>query len=62
MKVYIAGYHGVVGSSIWRNLAKLSDYQLLGRSSQELDLKISKQFLSFFRANNQILLLIHLLG
>lgn len=39
MKIYIAGHRGMVGSAIWRNLEKSEDYQLIGRTSKELDLK-----------------------
>ena len=38
-KIYIAGYHGLVGSAIWNNLEKRGcRYNLLGRSHKELDL------------------------
>lgn len=39
MKIYIAGHRGMVGSAIWRNLEKSDNYQLIGRTSNELDLK-----------------------
>lgn len=37
MKIYIAGHRGMVGSAIWRALQ--DHYELIGRSSQELDLR-----------------------
>ena len=39
MKIHIAGHCGIVGSAIWRNLEGSDNYQLVGRTSQELDLK-----------------------
>jgi GDP-L-fucose synthase len=39
MKIYIAGHRGMVGSAIWRNLEAREEYQLIGRTSDELDLK-----------------------
>jgi GDP-L-fucose synthase len=39
-RVYIAGIHGMVGSAIARRLSALGDVEVLGDSSQELDLRI----------------------
>lgn len=39
MKIYIAGHNGMVGSAIWRKLAKSNNYELIGKSSKELDLR-----------------------
>ena len=39
-RVYIAGIHGMVGSAIARRLIALDDVEVLGDSSQELDLRI----------------------
>lgn len=38
-KIYIAGHRGLVGSAIWRHLQSQGYDNLLGLSSQELDLK-----------------------
>lgn len=38
MKVYIAGHRGMVGSAIWRAL-DTAGYELIGRTSKELDLR-----------------------
>lgn len=49
MKIYIAGHRGMVGSAIWRNLEQDKNIQLLGRTSQELDLRnqqVVKDFLN----------------
>jgi GDP-L-fucose synthase len=39
MKIYIAGHKGMVGAAIWQNLVETGEYHLMGRSSQELDLR-----------------------
>jgi GDP-L-fucose synthase len=38
-KIYIAGHRGMVGSAVWRALEKKGYSNLIGRSSQELDLR-----------------------
>lgn len=52
MKVYIAGHRGMVGSAIWRELSKTYTYSLIGKSSQELDLRDQAQVYSFIRKEN----------
>src|SRR6187399_3009171 len=36
---YVAGHRGLVGSAIWRHLEREGFTNLIGRTSQELDLK-----------------------
>lgn len=48
-KIYIAGHRGMVGSAIWRTLEAKGYYNLLGRTSQELDLKDQVAVRSFFK-------------
>ena len=38
-KIYIAGHRGMVGSAVWRALEKKGYLNLIGQSSQELDLR-----------------------
>ncbi|MFG4002191.1 GDP-L-fucose synthase family protein [Flavobacterium aquidurense] len=38
-KIYIAGHRGMVGSAVWRALGKKGYSNLIGQSSQELDLR-----------------------
>ncbi len=38
-KIYIAGHRGMVGSAIWRQLAKKGYTNLMGKSSKALDLR-----------------------
>ncbi|MDG1805585.1 GDP-L-fucose synthase [Flavicella sp.] len=47
-KIYIAGHRGMVGSAIWRTLEAKGYSNLLGRTSQELDLKDQIAVRSFF--------------
>lgn len=45
---YIAGHRGLVGSAIWRRLESEGFTDLVGRSSQELDLKDRSAVFEFF--------------
>lgn len=45
---YIAGHRGLVGSAIWRRLEREGFTDLVGRSSQELDLKDRPAVFEFF--------------
>ena len=45
---YIAGHRGLVGSAIWRRLESEGFTDLVGRSSQELDLKDRPAVFEFF--------------
>jgi len=46
-KVFIAGHKGMVGSAIWRNLQATGQYQLIGKSSKELDLRVQADVFLF---------------
>jgi GDP-L-fucose synthase len=46
--VYIAGHRGLVGSALWRKFEAEGFTDLLGRTSEELDLKDRKSVFSFF--------------
>ncbi len=48
-KIYIAGHHGMVGSACWRLLKKLGYYNLIGRTSNELDLRNQLQVYNFLK-------------
>lgn len=45
---YVAGHRGLVGSAIWRNLSAAGFTNLVGRTSQELDLKDREATFNFF--------------
>lgn len=47
MKVYIAGHLGMVGSAIWQELVSKGDYELIGKSRKELDLRDQQAVFSF---------------
>ena len=47
-KIYIAGHRGMVGSSIWRALGDKGYSNLIGRTSEELDLKNQHAVTVFF--------------
>ncbi len=47
-KIYIAGHRGMVGSAIWRALSAKGYTNLLGKTSQELDLRDQKAVADFF--------------
>lgn len=49
---YVAGHRGLVGSAIWRKLRAEGFTNLVGRSSQELDLKDRRAVLEFFSQVN----------
>jgi GDP-L-fucose synthase len=46
---YVAGHRGLVGSAIWRHLASRGFTGLIGRSSEELDLRDRPAVFEFFR-------------
>jgi GDP-L-fucose synthase len=48
-KVYIAGHKGMVGSAIWRELSKDTSLTLIGKSSQELDLRNQQAVMDFMQ-------------
>ncbi|MDQ0819791.1 GDP-L-fucose synthase [Arthrobacter sp. V4I6] len=47
---YVAGHRGLVGSAIWRNLEDEGFTDLVGRASDELDLKNRADVFAFFAA------------
>ena len=49
-KIYIAGHCGMVGSAIWRALEAKGFENLIGKTSQELDLRNQAQVVTFFDA------------
>ena len=48
-KIYIAGHKGMVGSACWRLLEKKGYKNLIGKSSNELDLKDQQATTQFFK-------------
>lgn len=49
-RVYIAGHNGMVGSALWRNLSGKGYTNLVGRSSQQLDLCDQQAVHDFFKS------------
>jgi len=47
-KIYIAGHLGMVGSAVWRELERTGYSNLVGKSSQELDLRDQLEVNAFF--------------
>ena len=47
-KIYIAGHRGMVGSAVWRALESKGYSNLMGRSSDELDLRNQAAVNHFF--------------
>lgn len=47
MRIYIAGHRGMVGSAIWRALES-EGYELIGKTSRELDLRNQAAVQDFF--------------
>jgi len=50
MKIYIAGHKGMVGSAIWRLLENSGYSDLIGLSSNQLDLKNQQKVEDFFQS------------
>ncbi|MEY4604815.1 MAG: hypothetical protein RIT43_2107 [Bacteroidota bacterium] len=48
VKIYIAGHRGMVGSAIWRNLESKGYSNIIGRTSEELDLRNQAAVDAFF--------------
>tara|TARA_R110002072_G_scaffold289873_4_gene457238 strand:- start:491 stop:1441 length:951 start_codon:yes stop_codon:yes gene_type:complete len=48
-KIYIAGHKGMVGSAVWRTLEKKGYKNLIGRSSNELDLRNQQAVSDFYK-------------
>lgn len=49
--IYIAGHSGMVGSAIWRNLESVGYTNLIGKRSNELDLRSQNAVADFFKEN-----------
>ncbi|WP_281640674.1 GDP-L-fucose synthase family protein [Aurantimicrobium minutum] len=49
--IYIAGHRGMVGSAIWRELEGRGFKNLVGATSQELDLRNRESVFSFIKSN-----------
>lgn len=47
-KIYIAGHNGMVGSACWRLFEKEGYFNLIGKSSKELDLRNQNEVKNFF--------------
>jgi GDP-L-fucose synthase len=47
-KIYIAGHRGMVGSAVWRTLEAAGFYNLIARTSKDLDLRNQKDVQAFF--------------
>ncbi|MDP5042753.1 MAG: GDP-L-fucose synthase [Crocinitomicaceae bacterium] len=47
-KIYIAGHRGMVGSAIWRTLTQKGYTNLIGQTSQELDLRNQQAVKDFY--------------
>ena len=47
-KIYVAGHNGMVGSACWRLLEKEGYQNLIGKSSNELDLRNQNEVFTFF--------------
>lgn len=47
-RIYIAGHRGLVGSALWRHFTELGFEQLVGRTSDELDLRDHEATMAFF--------------
>ncbi|MBS4040189.1 MAG: GDP-L-fucose synthase [Flavobacteriales bacterium] len=48
-KIYVAGHRGMVGSAIWRSLRSKGYNNLIGKSSEELDLRNQSAVDEFFK-------------
>jgi GDP-L-fucose synthase len=48
VKIYVAGHRGLVGGAIWRRLQTVGFKNLVGRSSQDLDLRNQAAVTAFF--------------
>ena len=48
-KIYVAGHNGMVGSACWRLLEKQGYQSLIGKNSNELDLRNQEDVFNFFK-------------
>ena len=56
-KIYIAGHRGMVGSACWRLLEKLGYSNLIGRTSNELDLRNQSQVYNFIKDSKPVVII-----
>jgi len=56
-KIYIAGHKGMVGSSVWRMLASKGYTNLIGKTSQELDLRNQQAVLDFYNKEQPVVVI-----
>lgn len=47
-KIYIAGHRGMVGSAVWRSLESKGYFNLIGKTSKELDLTNQQAVINFY--------------
>ena len=48
-KIYIAGHRGMVGSAVWRALEYKGYFNLIGKTSTELDLRNQQAVNDFYK-------------
>lgn len=48
-RLYIAGHRGLVGQALLRHYSQLSEWEIITRTKQELDLQNEKETLAFFQ-------------
>ncbi|SNR37005.1 GDP-L-fucose synthase [Lutibacter flavus] len=53
-KIYIAGHRGMVGSAVWRALEKKGYTNLIGKTSQEVDLRNQEAVQNFIKAEKPV--------
>ena len=56
-KIYIAGHRGMVGSACWRALEAEGYYNLIGKTSKELDLRDQKAVEDFIRMEKPVVII-----
>jgi GDP-L-fucose synthase len=60
-RIYVAGHRGMVGSAIVRELHKLGYYNIVTRTSAELDLRNQADVDAFYRKSSSALVLVTML-
>ena len=53
-KIYIAGHRGMVGSAVWRALATKGYTNLIGKTSQQLDLRNQQAVHHFIKTEKPV--------
>lgn len=56
-KIYIAGHRGMVGSAVWRALEAKGYNNLIGRTSQELDLRNQQAVIDFIQTEKPTIII-----